>query len=163
MASDEFAHSFLDLCRLFAWVPCTVWAVGDDTGLIARTRAGIKDLIMKKTFVALTLAVIIPVAAYAAMEGTGGHARGDRLHRMTEVLNPDDSQQERLKNLFDEHKAERKALREQLRARMDEILTPEQRAKREEMREQRREHHRERSGKHGGRHHQRDCGQQKTS
>ena len=118
---------------------------------------------MKKTFIALALAAVIPVAAYAAMEGQGGHARGDRLQRMTEVLNLDDSQQELMKKMLDEHKAERKAMREQMRARMDEILTPEQRAKREEMREQRRERRGERSHKRGGRHHQRDCGQQKTS
>ncbi len=113
---------------------------------------------MKKTLIALALAAAIPFAAYAAMEGKGGHSRGDRLQRMTEVLNLDESQQELMKKTFEEHKAERKAMREQMRARIDEILTPEQRAKRDEMREQRREHRRERAGKRGGRHHRRDCG-----
>lgn len=124
---------------------------------------------MKKTFVALALAAMIPVAAYAAMEGQG--ARGDRLQRMTEVLNLDDSQQEQMKKMFDEHKAMRKAMREQMRVRMDEILTPEQRAKRDELREQRGEHrsghHGEHRGGHsnkrGGRHHQRGCDQQESS
>ena len=116
---------------------------------------------MKKTLIALALAAVIPFAAYAAMDGQG--ARGDRLQRMTEVLNLDDSQQELMKRLLEEHKAERKAMRESMRARIDEILTPEQRAKREELHEHRREHRREQAGKRGGRHHQRDCGEQTQS
>ena len=113
---------------------------------------------MKKTLVALALAAVIPFAAYAAMDGKGEHTRGDRYQRMTESLNLDDSQQELMKKLLEEHKAERKAMRESMRARIDEILTPEQRAKRDELREQRREHRRERAGKRGGRHHRGDCG-----
>ncbi|MFT5447180.1 MAG: protein CpxP [Gammaproteobacteria bacterium] len=118
---------------------------------------------MKKTLVALALAAVIPVAVYAAMEGQSGHQRGDRLERMTEVLNLDDSQQELIKKAFEEHKAERKAMREQMRARMDEILTPEQRAKKAELREQRSERRHERSKKRGGRYQRGNCGEEKSS
>ncbi len=126
-------------------------------------RINLKETNIKKTIVALALATVIPFAAYATMEGQSGHKRGDRLARMTEKLNLDDAQQELMKSIRDRHRAERKAMREQMRARIDEILTPEQRAKREEMREQRREHRRERAGKRGGRHHRRDCGEQTQS
>lgn len=165
IASLEFAHSFLGSCRVFAWVRCIVWTVGDDIGLIARTQADFEELIMKKTLVALALAAVIPVAAYAAMEGKSGHTRGDRVERMSEVLNLDDSQRDLMKKMFEEQRAERKAMRAQMRARMDEILTPEQRVKRDELREQRRENRRERSGKRGRRHHQhqKDCGEEKSS
>ena len=112
---------------------------------------------MKKTLIALALAAVIPVAAYAAMDGHGSRHSGARLGRMAETLNLDDAQKERMKALFEEHRSERKALREQMRAQMGEILNEEQRAKMGEMRAERREHRMEKRARHHGR----DCGEGK--
>ena len=114
---------------------------------------------MKKTLIALALAALIPVAAYAAMDGHGSREPGKRLERMAEVLNLDDAQKARMKALFEENKAEREALREQMRTQMSEILNDDQRAKMDEMREQHAEHRKTKGERHykQGRHHKKDC------
>lgn len=113
---------------------------------------------MKKTLTALALSVVIPLTAFAAADGPGAHEPGARLERMAETLNLNDAQKARMKALFEEHKAERKALREQMRTQMGEILNDEQRAKMQEMRGQR---HERRKGKRARRH-MRDCGEEKS-
>jgi len=114
---------------------------------------------MKKTLIALTLAAVIPVAAYAAMDGHGSHRAGARLDRMAETLGLDDVQKARMEALFEEHKSERKALREQMRAQMGEILNEDQRAQMDEKRAEHREHRMEKRARHHGR----DCGEGKPS
>ena len=114
---------------------------------------------MRRLLIALAVATVIPVAAYAAMDGQGARDPGKRLQRMAERLNLNDSQKARMKALFEENKAERDALREQMRAQINEILNDEQAAKMSEMRTQRREH---RKAKHAA-HQKQDCGAAKTS
>ncbi|MFT5172496.1 MAG: protein CpxP [Gammaproteobacteria bacterium] len=114
---------------------------------------------MKKILIALAVAAVIPVAAYAAMDGHGKRDPGERLERMAARLNLDDSQKMRMQALFEENKAERDALREQMRAQIRDILNAEQVAKMEQMRAKRREH---RKAKHAARQKQ-DCGAAKTS
>jgi Spy/CpxP family protein refolding chaperone len=113
---------------------------------------------MKKTLIALTLALVIPVAAFANMGGPGPREPGARLERMAETLNLDDAQKARMKALFEQHRATRKAMREQMRTQMAEILNDEQRAKMEQMHSQRREH---RKGRRARRQ-MRDCGEDKS-
>ena len=114
---------------------------------------------MKKVLTALTLALVIPVAAFAARDGHGPRDPGAKLERMAEALELDDIQKARMKALFEEHQAERKALREQMRTQMAEILNEDQRAKMKEMREERREQRKEERA----RHRKGDCGQEKSS
>ena len=114
---------------------------------------------MKKTLIALTLALVIPVAAFADMDGPGPRDSGARLDRMAETLDLDDAQKARMKALFEQHRAARKAMREQMRMQMAEILNDEQRTKMEQMHSQRREH---RKGRRARRQ-MRDCGEDKSS
>lgn len=103
---------------------------------------------MKKMILAMTLAAVVPLAAYAAVDGPSRHDRGARMERMAERLNLDESQKTRMEALFKEHKAERQALREQMQAQIREILNEEQFAKMQEHREKRREHRKERRERH---------------
>ena len=114
---------------------------------------------MKKTLIALTLALVIPVASFADMDERGPRDSGARLERMAETLNLDDAQKARMKALFEQHRATRKAMREQMRTQMAEILNDEQRTKMEQMHSQRREH---RKGRRARRQ-MRDCGEDKSS
>ena len=117
---------------------------------------------MKKTLTALTaltLALVIPVTAFAAMDGPGPREPGARLERMAENLDLDDAQKARMKAVFEQHRVTRKAMREQMRMQMAEILNDEQRAKMEQMHSQRREH---RKGRRARRQ-MRDCGEDQSS
>lgn len=119
---------------------------------------------MKKTLIALTLAAIIPGAAYAASDQGGAHMRGAHVERLAERLELNDEQQAKVRALFEEQRAQHQAMREQMRGKMAEVLTPEQLAKMEAMREQRREHREEKRAHRKGRDHRkgRHCGEDKV-
>jgi Spy/CpxP family protein refolding chaperone len=92
---------------------------------------------MRKTFTALALsAVLIPAAVIA-----GGHFGEQRLEhrveRMSAQLQLDPAQQTELRTILEQQQAQRRALREQTRARIDAVLTEEQRSKLAQWREQR--------------------------
>ena len=111
---------------------------------------------MKKTFIALTLAAIIPAAAYAASYERGEHARGPHVERLAERLELSAEQQEKVRTLFEEQQAQREAMRAQMRGKMAEVLTPDQLAKMDAMRDQHREYRKDKRAHGKGRH----CGEQ---
>lgn len=113
---------------------------------------------MKKSLIALTLAAIIPAAAYAASDRGGEHTRGAHVERLAERLELNEEQQAKMRALFEEQRAQHKAMREQMRGKMSELLTPEQLAKMEAMRDQHREHRKEKRAHRKGAH----CGEDKV-
>lgn len=113
---------------------------------------------MKKTLIALTLAAIIPAAAYAASDKGGVHMRGAHVERLAERLELNDEQQAKVRALFEEQRAQHESMREQMRGKMAEVLTPEQLAKMEAMRDQYREHRKEKRAHRKGRH----CGEDRV-
>lgn len=113
---------------------------------------------MKKTLIALTLAAIIPAAAYAASDRGGEHMRGPHVERLAERLELNEEQQAKVRALFEEQREQRNAMREQMRGKMAEVLTPDQLAKMEAMRGQHREYRKEKRGHRKGRH----CGEDKV-
>ena len=93
---------------------------------------------MKTTMipVAASLALLLagPLAAQPPMGGPGqGRAMGNeqRLERMTEQLELTAAQQETIAALFEEQASQRGQMRADFRARIDAVLTDEQRAKRD--------------------------------
>lgn len=112
---------------------------------------------MNKTLIALTLAAIIPAAAYAAGDKRGEHARGPHIERLAERLELSEEQQAKMRALFEEQRTQREAMRAQMRGKMNELLTPEQIAKMDAMREQRGEHRKEKRAHRKSR----DCAQYK--
>lgn len=95
---------------------------------------------MNKTLIALTLAAIIPAAAYAAGNKPGEHSRGPHIERLAERLELSEEQQAKMRTLFEEQRAQREAMRAQMRGKMAEVLSPEQLAKMDAMRDKHREH-----------------------
>ena len=121
---------------------------------------------MKKRFIALALAAVIPAAVLAATDGSGSHHRGPKLERLAERLDLSADQQEKMRALFEAHKAERQAMREKMRASMADVLTPDQQAKMDAMRAERRakrEERRERRHKRSHRRHGKECGSSEST
>lgn len=114
---------------------------------------------MKKTLIALTLAAIIPAAAYAAGDTRGHHSRGPHVERLAERLELSEEQQAKVRALFEEQREQHMALREQMReqmhGKMAEVLTPEQLAKMEAMRAEHKEKRKEKRAHRMDR----DCGE----
>lgn len=108
--------------------------------------------IMKKTLIALTLAAIIPAAAYAASDGRGHHTRGPHIERLAERLELSEEQQAKVRTLFEEQREQHQAMREQMRSKMAEVLTQEQIAKMEAMREMHKEKRMNKRAHRKGRH-----------
>lgn len=114
---------------------------------------------MKKTIIALALAAAIPPAVLAASDHRGHRHGGPDVARLAETLDLSAEQQDRVRALFEAHRAEREALREKMRTGMAEVLTAEQQAKLDALREERRAQRQERHGKRGHhRHHGSACG-----
>lgn len=107
---------------------------------------------MKKTLIALTLAAMIPTAAYAASHERGEHSRGPHVERLAERLELNEEQQAKVRALFEEQKAQHEAMRAQMRGKIAEVLTPDQLANMDAMRDKHREMRTEKRGHRKGRH-----------
>lgn len=102
---------------------------------------------MKKMIIALALA--LPLTAYAGDKHGGNHDEmaGRQMDMMARDLDLTDSQRDQISTIFDDHRNKMKALREETEAKVNDVLTPEQRAKAEKMRDKRREKWEERKEK----------------
>lgn len=102
---------------------------------------------MKKILIPLLFA--LPLSAVA---GDGRHAdHGDmmakHMERVAEDLELNDTQRKEIRSIFEDHRSKMKALREETEARVNGVLTPEQRKKKDAMQEKRREKWEERKEK----------------
>lgn len=102
---------------------------------------------MKKILIPLLF--VLPLSALA---GDGRH--GDRddmmakhMERVAEELELNDAQRKKIRGIFDDHRGKMKTLREDTEARVNGVLTPEQRKKKDAMQEKRREKWEERKEK----------------
>ena len=102
---------------------------------------------MKKILVPLLFALPL-----SAMAGDGRHAdQGDmtpkHMERVAEELELNETQRKEIRGIFEDHRSKMKALRENTEARVNGVLTPEQRKKKNAMQEKRREKWEERKEK----------------
>src|SRR5690606_25356065 len=102
---------------------------------------------MKKLLIPLLF--VLPLSAVA---GDGRHPdQGDlmakHMERVAEDRELDEAQRKEIRSIFEDHRSKTKALREDTEARVNGVLTPEQRKKKDALQEKRREKWEERKDK----------------
>ena len=102
---------------------------------------------MKKILIPLLLVLPLSAMAGADRHGDREEMMAKHMERVAEELELNDAQRKEIRVIFEDHRSKMKALRESTEARVNGVLTPEQRKKKDAMQEKRREKWEERKEK----------------
>lgn len=102
---------------------------------------------MKKILIPLLFVLPLTALAGDGRPGDRDEMMARHMERVAEELELNEAQRKEIRGIFDDHRSKMKALRESTEARVNGVLTPEQRKKKDAMQEKRREKWEERKDK----------------